>query len=75
MTVDILLLIVGAGLMLGGGVMLARCTGGQSQFLELARRDRTGAAQSDYIYMGLVFLSVVIAPLLGGAILIVAGLT
>lgn len=36
---------------------------------------RPGAAQSDWIYMGLVFLSLAIAPLLSGAILIVAGLT
>ncbi len=73
MTLGIILLAIGAVLMLGGVCLLWEWLGGSSKMFQFSQRDRP-AAQSDFVLMGLGFLSLVIAGILGGAILIVFGL-
>jgi len=65
---NIALTAVGAALMVVGVAMLSRWERGEG---EGESSPRPQAAQSDWILMDLRFLALVIAPLLGGAVLIV----
>ena len=73
MILGIILLVVGIALMLLGVMMLWEWLSGVSRFFESSGRDKS-MAQSDWVLMDLHFLALVIAPLLGGAIMIVFGL-
>ena len=73
MILGVILLTIGAALMLLGVFMLWEWLGGASKFSENSQRDRP-TRQPDLVLMGLWFLSLVVASLLGGAILIVFGL-
>ena len=73
MILGVILLVIGAALMLLGVCMLWEWLSGTSKFFETTQRDRP-ARQPELVIMGLWFLSLVVASLLGGAILIVFGL-
>ncbi len=73
MALGIILLVIGAALMLVGVCMLWEWLSGSGKFFAATQRDRS-APQSDFVLMTLCFLSLVIAAVLGGAILIVFGL-
>lgn len=72
--VGIILIAVGAALMIMGTLMLWPWVEGQGRFAERGSYDGRGGGQSDWVFLTLYFLTLVIAPLLGGAILIVFGL-
>ena len=69
-----ILVLVGAILMLGGGIMLAGWGSGKSRWSNASVSDRQGSSKTDRMFMYLYFVAMVIAPLLGGGIVIVAGL-
>ena len=73
MILGVILLTIGAALMLLGVYMLWEWLGGSSKLFEAAGRNRP-ASQPDFVLMSLCFISLVVASLLGGAILIVFGL-
>ncbi|MHC4985052.1 MAG: hypothetical protein ACYTFO_02745 [Planctomycetota bacterium] len=69
-----ILIAIGGTLMILGTLMLLPWVEGQGRFAERGGYDARGTIQSDWLFISLYFLSLVIAPLLGGAILIVYGL-
>jgi hypothetical protein len=69
-----ILIVVGGALMLGGGVMLAGWTSGKSRWFDAGVFDRSGASKTDRQFIDLYFMALVLAPLLGGALMIVVGL-
>lgn len=73
MIIGVILLVIGAALMLLGVYMLWEWLGGSGKLFDAAGRNQS-ASQPEFILMGLCFLSLVVASLLGGAILIVFGL-
>lgn len=74
MILDISLLVAGAALMGLGVMMLLAWMGDDGENSGRFGFRSRGAAQTDWVFMDLQFLALVIAPLLGGAILIVFGL-
>ena len=69
-----ILIAVGGTLMILGTLMLMPWVEGQGRFAERGGSDGRGTIQSDWLFICVYFLSLVIAPLLSGAILIVFGL-
>jgi hypothetical protein len=69
-----ILIAVGGALMLGGGVMLTAWTSGKSRWFDAGVFDRSGASKTDRQFIDLYFMALVLAPLLGGALMIVVGL-
>jgi len=70
----LILVVSGAVLMGLGVVMLIGWVGGKSRWFDEAVYDRRGSSKVDRQFLDLYFLAIVIAPLLGGAIMIVFGL-
>lgn len=70
----IILVLVGAGLMLVGLVMLGGQVSGRSGRVGQGVLDRQGDSKNDRQFLVLYFFALVVAPLLGGAILIAFGL-
>jgi hypothetical protein len=70
----IILVLVGAGLMLVGLIMLGGWVGGRSGRVGRGVLDRQGDSKNDRQFLALYFVGLVVAPLLGGAILIAFGL-
>ena len=69
-----ILVIVGAALMILGVFMLASWVSGSSRLFDSGVYDRKGDSKIDRQFLDLYFLAIVIAPLLGGAIMIAFGL-
>ncbi|HUS47638.1 MAG TPA: hypothetical protein VM098_05935 [Phycisphaerae bacterium] len=69
-----ILVLVGAGMMLSGSVMLAGWVSGKSRWFNASVYDRQGCSKTDRMFIDLYFIAMVLAPLLGGAIVIVVGL-
>lgn len=74
MILGVILLLIGAALMLTGVCMLWEWLSGTNKWSDTAGRGQR-TSQPDFVLMGLWFLSIVVASLLGGAILIVFGLS
>ena len=72
--VGVILIVVGAALMILGAAMLAAWAGGKSTWFDPEIYDRQGNTVNDRQFLNLYFLATVLAPLLGGGILIVFGL-
>jgi hypothetical protein len=70
----IILVLVGAALMLIGLVLLGGWVGGRSGRVGGGVLDRHGDSKTDRQFLALYFIVLVVAPLLGGAILIAFGL-
>ena len=68
------LIVAGAASMLAGSVMLVGWVSGKSGWFNAGVFDRAGNTKNDRQFMDLYFVAMVIAPLLGGAVLIVFGL-
>lgn len=68
------LIILGAVLMAAGVAMLVGWVGGRSARLGRGVLDRAGDSKTDRQLLGLYFVTLVLAPLLGGAVLIAVGL-
>jgi len=68
-----ILIILGAGLMIVGLIALVGWVSGKSGLAQ-AFLDRTGDSKVDRQFLGLYFVVLVVAPLLGGALLIAFGL-
>lgn len=75
MIFNVSLVVVGAALMILGAWMLLRWMGDEGgESSGRFGRGHRSASQNDWVLMDLQFIASVIAPLLGGAILIVCGL-
>jgi len=70
----VILVLIGVALMLTGSMTLVGWLGGKSRFFSSSVYDRQGTSKTDRMFIDLYFVSTVLAPLLGGAILIVIGL-
>ena len=70
----IILIAAGGVLMLFGVIMLVAWVGGQSRWLDAGVLDRQGSSKNDRQFLDLYYVSIVLAPLLCGAILIVLGI-
>jgi len=68
------LVLFGVGLMFMGSVMLAGWVSGKSRWFNASVYDRQGVSKTDRMFIDLYFISMVLAPLLAGAIIIVVGL-
>ena len=68
------LIILGALLMVIGGVTLDGWVSGRGGRLGRAVAQLAGNSKTDRQFLGLYFLVLVVAPLLGGAVLIAIGL-
>jgi hypothetical protein len=69
-----LFVLLGAVLMSAGGVMLTGWVSGKSRWFNASVYDRRGASKTDRMFIDLYFISMVLAPLMAGALLIVVGL-
>lgn len=69
------ILAFGATAMMWGVLQLWQWAGGDEQDSGRGGYDSHAPSQSDWLFMDLRFLALVVAPLLGGAILILLGLT
>jgi hypothetical protein len=69
------LIIVGAIATLFGVVMLWQWNSGTCKWLDRGVFDKPGSSKNDRQFLQLYFISLVLAPLLGGAILVVYGLS
>jgi len=74
MVFDVSLVVAGGALMVLGILMLLRWMGDEGDGTGKFGVGSRSASQNDWVLMDLQFLALVIAPLLGGAILIVFGL-
>jgi hypothetical protein len=74
MILDASLVVAGAALMILGVWMLLRWMGDEGEGTGKFGFGSRGASQNDWVLMDLQFIALVIAPLLGGAILLVFGL-
>jgi hypothetical protein len=68
------LIVLGAACMIGGTIMLAGWLGGKSSWFGAGVYDRAGESKSDRQALYLYFIALVIAPLLGGALIIAFGI-
>ncbi len=71
---SIILIVVGGILMGFGVLMLSAWVSGKSTWFDAGVYDRRGTTMNERQFLNLYFVSMVLAPLLGGAILIVFGL-
>mgnify|MGYP000179700572 CR=1 FL=1 len=71
----VVLIILGVIAMLGGAVMLLAWVSGRSSWFDAGVYDRPGRCKTDRQFLILYFMAMVLAPLLGGGILIVFGLS
>ncbi len=69
-----ILIAVGAVLMIAGLVTLGGWVGGRTGRLGRSVADRVGNSKTDRQLLGLYFVVLVLAPLVGGALLIAFGL-
>jgi len=67
--------IVGAALLLTGGVMLTGWVGGKDRWFSSDGCDSSGGSKTDRMFVELYFLALVIAPLLAGATVLLLGLS
>lgn len=74
MILDVSIVVGGGALMILGMLMLLRWLGEEGEGSGKFGFGSRSASQGDWVLMDLQFLALVIAPLLGGAILIVFGL-
>jgi hypothetical protein len=70
----VIFIAAGGTLMLLGGVLLAGWVSGKGRWFNSGVYDRHGDSKTDRQFLDLYFVAMVLAPLLAGAILIVAGL-
>ncbi len=68
-------ILVGLGLMIFGIRMLWSWMGATDSRFDASWFDRGGSSETDRQFLDLYFIAAVLGPLLGGAILIVFGLT
>ena len=71
---DAVLIALGGILMLFGTAMLTGWVSGRTRWIDARVLRRTPVTTNDWAFLGLYFVGTVIAPLLGGALLIVAAL-
>ena len=69
------LIMAGAIAMLVGAIMLSAWVSGRSTWFDAGVYDRPGGFKTDRQFLILHFMAMVLAPLLGGGILIVFGLS
>ena len=69
-----ILIAVGAIAMIFGAMTLWQWSSGKASWFDSGVVDSTGESKNERQFLDLYFISLVIAPLLGGAILIVFGL-
>jgi len=67
--------IVGAALLLTGGVMLTGWVGGKERWFSSGGAEGSGGSKTDRMFVELYFLALVIAPLLAGATVLLLGLS
>jgi hypothetical protein len=67
-------IILGAVSMLVGTVMLTGWVSGRTRWIDARILQRSPETSNDWVLLGLYFIGTAVAPLLGGALLIVLGL-
>ena len=75
MLLGVMLILAGLGLMIFGVRMLCSWLGSAGSRFDAAWFDRSGSSKTDRQFLDLYFIAAVLGPLLGGAILIVFGLS
>ncbi|MFP3938302.1 MAG: hypothetical protein ACLFVW_08160 [Phycisphaerae bacterium] len=74
MLLGMVLIAAGALSMAGGVLLLLGWVSGKSTWFDSAVFDRPGASKNDRQYLDLYFSALVLAPLLGGGLMIAFGL-